>query len=592
MRLVCASFVVVLAAGAAPADETAIRGDAVLQAMQAELERARNLSIPNLDKPYFLEFAVDDAHSFSTSAALGASFGPAERRFRVPRVRVRVGNAEFDNGNYLFTEANRASRYDPEQLVVDDAPGVLRRAFWLAADRSFKNAVQAIGRKRAALKQVVQTEKLPDLWPAEATTRIEPVEELTARDWADWPDRVRRLSAELKSFPQVLVSSLSLEASVNTFRLHNSEGTTVRTSNRAANFVARARGRTPQGGEVRDSVQLPTPGLSSIPSEEALRNAVRAMAENVKALVSAPVGENYIGPVLVEGQAGPQLVADVLAPQLALHRKPVSEPGRTVPSVRDEFEGRLETFVLPPFLSVVDDPTKTDFDGKPLLGAYEVDEEGVRAEPLTLVANGRLKAFLLTRQPVAGQKASNGRARVPGAYGANSAAISNLFINASESRPASALRTRLIEMIKAQNKPFGMIVKKLDFPSTASAQELRQLAAASRQDGVARPAAPPLLVYRIYPDGREELVRDLRWRGVSVRSLRTIEAVSQERFVLNYLNNLAPFALVGAATYVAPTSVIAPSMLFEELELEKIESDSMRPPLVSAPPVAASTSNP
>jgi hypothetical protein len=590
--LALVSAVVCAPGAAAPAEDAATRGDAVLQAMQAELERARGLALPNLDKPYFIEFAADEAHVFSTSAALGASFGATERRFRIPRVRMRVGSADFDNGNYVFTEAGGASRYDPEQLVIDDAPGVLRRAFWLAADRSYKNAVQAITRKRAALKQVVQTEKLPDLWPAEPTVLVKGLQSVTERDWGDWPERVRRISETLKNYPEVLMSNVSMEASVHTFRLHNSEGTTVRNSSRAANFTARASGRTPQGGELRDAVVMPMPGLDTVPGEEELLNAVRTMAENIKALTAAPAGENYIGPVLVEGLAAAQLVADVLAPQLTLHRRPVAEPGRNVPSIRDEFEGRLESFVLPPFLSAVDDPTKTEFEGKPLLGSYEIDEEGVRAAPLTLIADGRLKSILLTRQPIAGQKASNGRARVPGPFGANAAAISNLFVNASESLPSRALRERLIEKIKAANKPYGVIVRKLDFPSTASAQSLRQLVAASRQDGVARPAAPPVLVYRLYPDGREELIRDLRWRGLSVRAMRAIEAVSQERFVLNYLNNLAPFALIGAAPYVAPSSVIAPSMLFEELELEKMDSESLRPPLVSAPPAVASAATP
>ena len=57
----------------------------------------------------------------------------------------------------------------------------------------------------------------------------------------------------------------------------------------------------------------------------------------------------------------------------------------------------------------------------------------------------------------------------------------------------------------------------------------------------------PVLVYRVYPDGREELVRGLRFRGLTVRSLRDILAAGGEPAVFDYLENGAPFALMGAA---------------------------------------------
>ncbi len=115
---------------------------------------------------------------------------------------------------------------------------------------------------------------------------------------------------------------------------------------------------------------------------------------------------------------------------------------------------------------MVDDPTQKEWRGKPLFGSYDVDREGVIPKPLHLVEKGALKSFLLTRQPVRGFEGSNGRARLPGGL-ANIADISNLFITSSETIPASDMKKKLIELIQTRNKPYGIIVRKMDFPSTA-----------------------------------------------------------------------------------------------------------------------------
>src|SRR6185312_8512950 len=129
-----------------------------------------------------------------------------------------------------------------------------------------------------------------------------------------------------------------------------------------------------------------------------------------------------------------------------------------------EFEGRLGTRVLPEFLTVVDDPTQKEWRGRPLFGSYEVDREGVVPKPLRLVEKGVLKNYLLTRQPVRGFEGSNGRARLPGSFGASTPGFSNLFISASETVPVAELKKKLIELITTRAKPYAIIVRKMDFP--------------------------------------------------------------------------------------------------------------------------------
>jgi hypothetical protein len=287
------------------------------------------------------------------------------------------------------------------------------------------------------------------------------------------------------------------------------------------------------------------------------------------------------------------MFADVLGRNLALPRRPVTPPGRPFPFLTSELENRTGSRVLPEWMDVVDDPSQTEWRGHTLFGHYEVDMEGVAAGRVSLIEKGVLKTFLLTRQPVKGFDASNGHARLPGAFGANAAGIGNLFVQASGGVASGELRKRLIESCRERNKPYGIVIRKMDFPSSASFEELRRvLAGMAQSGGGSRPVSLPLLVYRVYQDGREELVRGLRLRGFNVRSLKDIVAASDETFVLDFYDNGAPFAAMGGASFVSEASVIAPSVLIDYVELERAQEELPKPPLVPKPSLAGQSVRP
>src|SRR5439155_17281909 len=262
-----------------------------------------------------------------------------------------------------------------------------------------------------------------------------------------------------------------------------------------------------------------------IASEVEMARGAAALAENVIALAKAPMGETYNGPVLFEREAAAQIFAQIIGRNLALTRRPVMEPGRPGSFPNSELEGRFGARILPEWMDIVDDPTQAEWRGRPLFGHYEVDSDGVVPKPLSLVEKGILKTFLLTRQPMRGFNGSNGRARLPGGFGANNAAFGNLFIHASETVPPAELKRKLIDIVKTRNKPYGIIVRKMDYPSSASFEELRRLLSAANS-GSTKPVSIPILAYRVYPDGREELVRGLRFRGFNARSFKDILAAS------------------------------------------------------------------
>jgi TldD protein len=239
---------------------------------------------------------------------------------------------------------------------------------------------------------------------------------------------------------------------------------------------------------------------------------------------------------------------------------------------------------------VVDDPTQTQYQGRTLLGHYLYDMEGVAPQPLTLVDKGVLKNFLLTRTPVfKNYSGSNGHARMTGSYGTRSPGFGNLFVRVSQTTPAADMKKKLIDLCNAGNKPYGILIRKLDYPSTASLDELGQVAQAA---GGSHPVVPPLLAYKIYPDGREELVRGLLFHGVSTRSFKDIVAASDENYVFDLIDSNAPFALVGAGSFTTTADVIAPAVLFEELELEPAKEETLKPPIVPPPALTGSISEP
>jgi len=552
--------------------------DAMLQAMRDELQRSQKLTLNNLEPPYFIEYLIDDSDNFSLSATLGGLVARRRDKFRQPEALVRVGDYKFDNTNYTGSGFNFGTRYDLSRFPLEDSYPVLRRYLWLETDSAYKSAVEALSRKRAALRNI-QGEQLDDFAHAEPVRHLRPFQPL-AIDEDAWARRVRDLSAVFARYPEVKNSTADLESSTGGTILVNSEGTEVREPETVTYFRARATAQAPDGMAVRDWVMFHSLDPVRMPTDAEMTRGVTALAENVTALAKASKGEDYSGPVLFEGVAGAQIFAEVLGKSLALTRRPVSDGGRGGGFTPSELEGRIGARVLPDSFDVVDDPTQKEWRGRPLFGSYEVDREGVVPKPLRLVEKGVLKGYLLTRQPVRGFEGSNGRARLPGSFGASTAAFSNLFVSSSDTVPASELKKKLIELCQARGKPYGILVRKMDFPSSASIDEVRRMFTGA-QNG--RPVSAPILIYKVFPDGREELVRGLRFRSLNARSLKDILAAGSDSVAFEFMDNPAPFALMEGSGYSTESCVVAPSILVDDLELHPAEEEQPKLPVVPAP---------
>jgi len=555
--------------------------DPVMRAMQDEMERARKITVANLEAPYFIEYVMDEADTFTVSASLGGLILRRRERFREPDVHVRVGDYKFDNTNFAGGGFGLGgSRYDLERFPLENSYPVLRRYLWLETDSAYKSAVEAISRKRAALRNLSQNGELNDFAHAEPIHSVHPFHALEL-DENTWADKVRALSAVFADYPEIKNSSVELEASAGGYVVVNSEGTQVREPENVVFLRARAMAQAADGSTLRDAVTFHALDPMRMPPDSEMRSRVVDLAEHVVALSKAPKGEDYNGPVLFEGAAGAQVFAEVLGHNLSLIRRPATGGGRGGNVEPSELEGRLGARVLPESFDVVDDPTQTEWRGRPLFGSYTVDREGVPAKPLQLVQKGVLKGYLLTRQPVKGFDGSNGRARLPGSYGASTAGISNLFVSSSEGVAPAELKKQLISLVQTRSLPYGILVRRMDFPSSASLEEARRLISSAQGSG--HPVSVPILAYKVYPDGREELVRDLRFRGFNARSLKDILAAGNDSTVFDFMDSPAPFALIGANPYTSEACVVAPSILIDDMEMHPMEEELPKLPVVPAP---------
>ena len=556
--------------------------DPFLEAMASELTRSLRLSIAG-ETPYYIEYMIEDGVNFSCQATLGGLLGSTVSPYRLPRVVVRVGSYEFDNTNSVATGQTRGARYDSNRWPLEFNRQQIQQDLWLATDRAYKAAVQEITWKKSALQNITLSEKFNDFAKQAPLVKLLPPAKPRA-DEKKWGDVARRLSAVFSAFPKVLDSRVEIEDSVSTFYFANSEGTRVRVPETVCGIRARAEAFAADGAIIRNHRFFHAFRLDGLPGEAVIQREIEAMARNLTALADAPVGEAYTGPVLFEAFAAGQLFAQVFGNQLQAPRDPVSQPGRPVNLPPSELESRMNGRVLPDFVDVIDDP-KAMWNGRPLFGCNESDYEGVAPEKLTLVEKGTMKALLYSRQPVRGHEGSNGRGRMPGGFGAAAVVPTNLLVQCRDGVPRADLKKKLLELVKQRNKAYGILVRRMDYPSSASAVELRRLAQAMQGSGASRPLSSPLEIFRVYPDGREEAIRGVRFRGINVRLLRDILAAGNDAEPMEYMLNTAPLALMGAGGYVVGASVVCPSLLFDEVEMERPQEERPRPPVVAPPPL-------
>jgi microcin-processing metallopeptidase PmbA/TldD-like protein len=514
----------------APARAANAPDDILLRALKEEMERSKaKLKMDNVAAPYYIEYRVTEIDAFDASATFGALRSQQRGSGRFLRVVVRIGDYKQDS----YYGGGQGS---VDLIPLDDDVYAIRHRVWLATDRAYKAAGEALSAKQAALKQLTVDEPVDDFAHATPVEAIEPLAHLPATDFAPWLHLLEESSGQYRSDPKLEHFESSLRLTAENHYFVNSEGTVARSGNLKFAISVSGSAQAADGMLVQRAHQDEANSLSTLPSREQFLRTTARILETLKILRDAPVvDEEYRGPVLFSNDAGSSVVTELIEPNV-LGRKPqLGANARTA----GRWSSSYKTRVLPDFINVYDDPTISSISGQPLFGDYTLDSEGVKAQRVSLIEKGQLVSYLIGREPIRDFSTSNGHGRAT-ATGAPEPHPGNLILESTDPQPDSDLKKRLIELAKERDLPYALYVETMG------------------------PKLEPRLIYRIYTkDGHEELVRGAVFGDLDVRSLRSdLIAAGTALAMENHLESV-------------PFSVASPALLFDELQVKRTQASKL-----------------
>jgi predicted Zn-dependent protease len=546
--------------------------DVVRQAMSAEMARTmKELQIPDEPRPHRVVYVVTDTELAGAGATFGASLGVTTRRWRTLRVEVRVGDRNFDSGNFV---ENAFSPSDfPTPLPVEDDLLALRRELWLRTDEAYKRAVDAIGKKRAAEKAQAKSSEEAPFDFAEA----KPVEGTSGAGEKTDAEAIAKiagtLSAVFRDQPGVHSSRAGGEQIVVRQRLLTSDGGWKDERRSYVELAASADTQADDGMRLRSWCAFQGTTLQELPSLDEMTKSAKAMAADLTAARKAPIPDNGNAIVLFEGRAAGQLMRRLLGDHLSGTPPPRSAAGARSVVAPSDLASKLGQRIGPPFLEAYDDPRAALAGKTPLFGSYQIDDEGVPAERVDVVKKGMLESLLMSRTPRKELTRSNGHGRGRAVAGAVRGRVGVLYVSGGKAAVSDeALRARALKEARAAGKDVPVyLVRHLD-----STVPLGGGDEAARGPGVR-----PLIVVRLR-DGKEEPVRGITFQNLLPRSLKDLVAIARQPAVYNYLTPQEGPVTVGGA----PGTIVTPSVLFKDIEVKKDTEKHPRPPLYPHPAFA------
>lgn len=519
--------------------------DPLLTAMHEELQREKDLLVlPGMQRPYFMEYRLEDMHSWGAVANYGALTSETERHQRVVRVEVRIGD---------YTSDSSSARGDGSLALAptDNDAAALKYALWTATDEAYKNALRAYATKQASLKRFQNPPTANDFTPAKPVVHIEPLLTLDI-DRAEWKRRIVQASGLYAVAPEVNAFASDVQystASINGLVVNrytvNTDGTALRHGYSGYNDSINVGGQALDGMDLGRNNGSTSATAAGLESWEGLRKRTLDNLRSFNELRHAPVveAEDYHGPVLFSGDAAADVIDRLFVPNVEADRPDMGTTART----QGAYQSSLHSPVLPSFLTVLDDPTLHTFEGQSLVGAYAVDDEGVPVAPVTIVDHGKLVDYLLGREPVKDFPESNGHGRAAPAQAAHSRA-GVIVVKPTQPLSAEAMQAKLLALAKEQGR---------------DVYEVETLAG----------ELTPRVLWRVAPDGKRTLVRGAVFDELDQRSLRSgVLAAGGKPWVSQTISPV-------------PETTIVPGLLFADIAVKRAAEQQGKLPYYPPPAV-------
>jgi predicted Zn-dependent protease len=554
---------IILTAAWVPA--SAVEKSPLLKAMKTELDRSFG-ALKNADQAplYYLSYHVTETHRNTLTASYGALKTVDVHRDRVLDIICRVGDYNLDNTKEMRDEAD-FDFFDRQriQLPLENDELAIRAVIWENTDRIYKAALERYTKIVTSEQVLAQREDTSADFSREKPNNYIGQTVDIGLDTAAWKDRLKHWSAIFKEYPFVQISSVELSITNDNRYFVDSDGATIQTGQPYARLSLRCTGAASDGMEIDRYETFDADSPDGLPTGPVIEENIHRLIGELEALLKAPLAEPYAGPAILVNRASGVYFHEIFGHRIEGHRQKSEMEGQT-------FARKVGTQILPDFISVSDNPTQHDFNGQFLRGYYLYDDEGVKAQPVTVVDNGIMKSFLMSRSPINNFAHSNGHGRKQGGMDAVSRQA-NLMIKSTREFPFDTLLSMMLDECRRQGKPYGLI--------------FYDIAGGFTQTGRYGPQSfkvLPLLVYRYYADGRPpEAIRGVDIVGTPLSSFEKIIATGNDYEAFN--------GTCGAESGWVPVSALSPSILVSQVEVEKKAKEQEKPPILKPPYNPANT---
>jgi TldD protein len=538
----------------------------LLGILRAELRRNLDGLKTEPVPPYYIAYSVHDVRRATATASFGALMSSGQNRNRAASVDVRVGDYALDNTHPLRGDgAFQPSRITRVPIALTDEEMPIRMSLWRSTDRAFRQAVETLARaKTNVASKVVEENPAPDFSREEPEVHSSAAPPLAAGaavlaglDIKPWEDRLRRLTAPFAEDPLMLRGEAQLAVEAVTRTYVSNEGAEIQDTQIAWRLFVQSMTKAEDGMELPLYISYYSRTAEGLPPERQMLADVRDMLAMSARLRTAPMVDPYSGPAILSGRAAGVFFHEIFGHRVEGHRQRNADDAQT-------FAGRVGQPVLPAFLSVVFDPTQAKLGTTELAGHYLYDDEGVKAQRVTVVDKGVLKTFLLSRRPLKGFPVSNGHGR--GQTGqAPVSRQSNLLVESTEIVPHEKLIGMLKDEARRQGKTYGLLFDNIQGGFTFTGRDVPNAF-----------TVQPLVVYRIHTDDRPaELVRGVDLIGTPLAAFGKIAATSDQRGVFN--------GMCGAESGSVPVAAASPALLVTEVEVQKKSRSQETRPILPAP---------
>ena len=528
----------------------------VLDAMKTELARSREKLRSQPAPPYFISYEITETHTVQISSAFGQVQENSERRRRQLDVDLRVGDYTLDNTREIRGGMPNLPQFGATPVPIENDPDAIRAVLWYQTDQRYKRALEQFTKVKTNTQVKVAQEDASNDFSPEAPERYsEPIADIQVNR-AAWEDKTRKYTAPFARYTNIYQATSFLQASMETRWYVNTEGAAIQTSQPGFHLYVIATSKASDGMELPLYESYFAFAEKDLPDDATVLKAVDKMIHDLEALRVAPVMEAYTGPAILSGRASGVFFHEIFGHRVEGSRQKNSTDAQT-------FKRKLGEQVLAKEFSVYFDPTLRRFANTDLDGYYAYDNQGVKARRVNVVESGVLKTFLMSRTPVEGITRSNGHGR--NQVGLQAVARqSNLIVEVAPAAVRPDLKKLLIEEVQKQKLPFGLYFDQIEGGFTFTGRTIPNAF-----------NVLPLMVYRIYPDGHEELVRGADLIGTPLTTFSKIVAADKNIAVFN--------GFCGAESGSVPVSASSPGIFVSQIEVQKKSKSQERIPLLPAP---------